>query len=153
MKSFSRVWLLAIPWTAAYQAPLSVGFSRQEYWSGVPVSSPRKEACFTCCRQFCRMGKRFYKLASVSFSFFWVNWYQICSIWDFCHWMSFSSRFRYLYNVFLVFKILKGIWERWLGGLWTSSYLCRGKTVIVSNNLIQSCLFSLSLFEFLIYLK
>ena len=33
----SRVWLLATPWTAAYQAPLSMGFSRQEYWSGVPL--------------------------------------------------------------------------------------------------------------------
>ena len=32
--------LLATPWTAAYQAPLSMGFSRQEYWSGVPLPSP-----------------------------------------------------------------------------------------------------------------
>ena len=32
------VWLLATPWTAAYQAPPSMGFSRQEYWSGVPLS-------------------------------------------------------------------------------------------------------------------
>ena len=38
--SLSRVWLLAIPWTAAHQAPLSMGFSRQEFWSGVPSSSP-----------------------------------------------------------------------------------------------------------------
>ena len=39
VKSLSRVWLLATPWTAAYQAPLSMGFSRQEYWSGVPLPS------------------------------------------------------------------------------------------------------------------
>ena len=39
VKSFSRVRLLATPWTAAYQAPLSMGFSRQEYWSGVPLPS------------------------------------------------------------------------------------------------------------------
>ena len=39
MKSLSRVRLLATPWTAAYQAPLSLGFSRQEYWSGVPLPS------------------------------------------------------------------------------------------------------------------
>ena len=39
-KLLSRVWLLATPWTAAYQAPLSMGFSRQEYWSGVPLPSP-----------------------------------------------------------------------------------------------------------------
>ena len=40
VKSLSRVRLLATPWTAAYQAPLSLGFSRQEYWSGVPLPSP-----------------------------------------------------------------------------------------------------------------
>ena len=39
-KSLSRVRLLATPWTAAYQAPPSMGFSRQEYWSGVPSPSP-----------------------------------------------------------------------------------------------------------------
>ena len=37
VKSLSRVWLLTIPWTAAYQAPPSMGFSRQEYWSGLPL--------------------------------------------------------------------------------------------------------------------
>ena len=40
VKSFSRVRLLATPWTAAYQAPAFMGFSRQEYWSGVPLPSP-----------------------------------------------------------------------------------------------------------------
>ena len=40
VKSLSCVWLLVTPWTAAHQAPPSVGFSRQEYWSGVPLSSP-----------------------------------------------------------------------------------------------------------------
>ena len=39
-KSSSRVQLFTTPWTAAYQAPLSMGFSRQEYWSGVPSPSP-----------------------------------------------------------------------------------------------------------------
>ena len=37
MKSLSRLGLLTTPWTAAYQAPPSMGFSRQEYWSGVPL--------------------------------------------------------------------------------------------------------------------
>ena len=41
VKSLSRVRLLAIPWIAAYQAPPSMGFSKQEYWSGVPLPSPR----------------------------------------------------------------------------------------------------------------
>ena len=40
VKSLSRVQLLATPRTAAYQAPPSMGFSRQEYWSGVPLLSP-----------------------------------------------------------------------------------------------------------------
>ena len=40
VKSLSCVRLLATPWTAAHQAPLSMGFSRQEYWSGVPLPSP-----------------------------------------------------------------------------------------------------------------
>ena len=42
MKSLSRVQLLEIPWIAAYQATLSMGFSRQEYWSGVSFPSPRE---------------------------------------------------------------------------------------------------------------
>ena len=37
VKSLSRVRLLATPWTAGYLAPPSMGFSRQEYWSGVPI--------------------------------------------------------------------------------------------------------------------
>jgi len=41
VKSLSRVRLLSTPWTAAYQAPPSMGFSRQEYWSEVPLPSPR----------------------------------------------------------------------------------------------------------------
>ena len=40
VKSFSRVWLLGTPWTAAYVSPQSMGFSRQEYWSRVPLPSP-----------------------------------------------------------------------------------------------------------------
>ena len=40
VKSLSRVRLLATPWTVAHQAPPSMGFSRQEYWSGVPLPSP-----------------------------------------------------------------------------------------------------------------
>ena len=39
VKSLSRVRLLATPWAAAHQAPLSMGFSRQEYWSGLPLTS------------------------------------------------------------------------------------------------------------------
>ena len=47
VKSFSCARLLATPWTVAYQAPPSMGFSRQEYWSGVPLPSPK-----VCLRWF-----------------------------------------------------------------------------------------------------
>ena len=40
MKSLSRVQLFATPWTVAYQASPSMGFSRQEYWDGLPFPSP-----------------------------------------------------------------------------------------------------------------
>ena len=40
VKSLSCVRLFATPWTVAYQAPLSMGFSRQQYWSGLPFPSP-----------------------------------------------------------------------------------------------------------------
>ena len=41
VKSLSRVRLFATPWTVAYQASLSMGFPKQEYWSGLPFPSPR----------------------------------------------------------------------------------------------------------------
>ena len=41
VKLLRHIHLLATPWTAAYQAPPSMGFSRQEYWSGVPLPSPK----------------------------------------------------------------------------------------------------------------
>ena len=44
LSRFSRVRLCATPWTAAHQAPLSLGFSRQEHWSGLPFPSPMNES-------------------------------------------------------------------------------------------------------------
>ena len=44
LSRFSRVRLCATPWTAAHQAPSSLGFSRQEHWSGVPLPSPMQES-------------------------------------------------------------------------------------------------------------
>ena len=55
VKSLSRVRLSATPWTAAYQAPPPMGFSRQEYWSGVPLPSPIT----------CRVGFKYHSLSSV----------------------------------------------------------------------------------------
>ena len=52
VKSLSRAQLLAIPWTTAYQAPPSMGFSRQEYWSGVPLPSPTSSRTPTTVHEF-----------------------------------------------------------------------------------------------------
>ena len=52
VKSLSCLWLLATPWTAAHQVPPSMGFSRQEYWSGVPLLSPNMIPTF-CKWQNC----------------------------------------------------------------------------------------------------
>ena len=48
VKSLSRVWLFTTPWTAAHQAPPSMGFSRQEYWSWVPSPSPANKPLLCC---------------------------------------------------------------------------------------------------------
>ena len=49
VKSLSRVRLLVTLWTAAYQAPPSMGFPRQEYWSGVPLPSPKMDWVMARC--------------------------------------------------------------------------------------------------------
>ena len=48
LSHFNRVWLCATLWTAANQVPLSTGFSRQEYWSGLPFPSPSMQ--LTSCK-------------------------------------------------------------------------------------------------------
>ena len=52
VKSLSRVQLFATPWTAAYQAPPSMGFSRQEYWSRLPLPSPKVNLCHSKWKDF-----------------------------------------------------------------------------------------------------
>ena len=44
LSHFSHIRLYATQWTAAHQAPLSMGFSRQEHWSGLPFPSPMQES-------------------------------------------------------------------------------------------------------------
>ena len=53
MKSLSHVLLLATPWTAAHRAPPSMGFSRQEYWSGVPLPPPSAVLSLTILIYLC----------------------------------------------------------------------------------------------------
>ena len=81
VKSLSHVQLFATPWTAAYQAPLSMGFSRQGYWSGVPSPFPininegfLKSVLFIGWDGLC-LG------ISCSFSRDYVNWKKISITW------------------------------------------------------------------------
>ena len=62
VKSLSRVQLLVTPWTEAYQAPPPMGFSRQEYWSGVLLPSPIKDT--TLCHIYIWLQK-FYNLSFI----------------------------------------------------------------------------------------
>ena len=63
VKSLSRVRLLATSWTAAFQAPPSVGFSRQEYWNGVPLPSPQGMHIHSliCCL-YCILWSQLWKI-------------------------------------------------------------------------------------------
>ena len=63
VKSLSRIRLLATPWTAAHQAPPSTGFSRQEYWSGVPVLNKETwiiRSCLLVCSTVYGSGPKFF---------------------------------------------------------------------------------------------
>ena len=64
MKSLSHVQLFATPWTAAYQAPLPMGFSRQEYWSGVPLPSPSYWYRQIYCAGYCGFSQEGSKVTS-----------------------------------------------------------------------------------------
>ena len=71
VKSLSRVRLLATPWTAAHQAPPPMGFSRQEYWSGVPLPSPGEvDIDILKCYWFC-FSKHTWLIQLVKFTLPW----------------------------------------------------------------------------------
>ena len=73
VKSLSHVGLLAIPWTAAYQAPPSMGFSRQEYWSGVPLPSPTTAQLYF----FHMLARLCWKSFKLGFSSTWTVNFQM----------------------------------------------------------------------------
>ena len=77
VKSFSCVQPVATPSTAAYQAPLSMGFSRQEYWSGLPLPSPQKvlEQFYSDCFDPVEQFRRARHLNSIDSSSPWA-WYS-----------------------------------------------------------------------------
>ena len=104
MKSLSRVWLLATPWTAAYQAPPSMGFSRQEYWSGMPLPSLKSRA------RLCNLVH-------------WTSWAKSDSIW--LGMMNLSNL--YEYRVITCAAVLSHSVvsdSLWPHGLWPASLLC-----------------------------
>ena len=68
VKLLSRVRLFSTPWTTAYQAPPSMGFSRQEYWSGVPLPSPVQSLSHV---QFFEPPWTATRQASLSFTISW----------------------------------------------------------------------------------
>ena len=78
MKSLSHVRVFVTPWTAAYQAPLSMGFSRQEYWSGLPFPYPAN-LWTTSQDTFCLSGCLILKQPLGSFLSFWaiLSWFDI----------------------------------------------------------------------------
>ena len=75
VKSLSLVWLLATPWTVAYQAPPSMGFSRQEYWSGVPLPSPQGRARPPQVRERTQLWKTI--LSCIFSAALWTRTYQM----------------------------------------------------------------------------
>ena len=82
VKSLSHVQLFATPWTAAYQAPPSMGFSWQEYWSGVPSLSLW---CVAEPIQYCNVKKKYihfikYSLNSLTQTFLWSMFFLSFSL-------------------------------------------------------------------------
>ena len=86
VKSLSRIWLLVTPRTAAYQAPPSMGFSRQEYWSGVPLPSLMRSLVFPIllCSSISldwSLGKAFLSLLAILWNSTF-NWHVfLCYSW------------------------------------------------------------------------
>ena len=82
VKSLSHVWLLETPWTAAYQAPPSMGFSRQEYWSGVPLPSPllcyyKRKKSWTTYIYFRESSTQNKKVRSKDWNYLMIKWSAI----------------------------------------------------------------------------
>ena len=59
LSRFTCAWLFTTPWTAAHQAPPSMGFSRQEYWTGVPLPSPNSHPSECKMAYHCHFPLRF----------------------------------------------------------------------------------------------
>ena len=75
VRVLSHVWLFVTPWTVTCQAPLSIEFSRQEYWSGLPFPPPRDlpDRDWTCVSYFPALAGRFFTTNTT-----WEAQFQVC---------------------------------------------------------------------------
>ena len=85
--SLSRVWLFAILWTVAHQAPPSMGFSRQEYWSGLPFPSPipkkgstKEDAIYHTTASISHASKVMLKILHARIQIMWTKNFQISKL-------------------------------------------------------------------------
>ena len=105
LSHFSRVQLFATPWTVAHLAPLSMGFSRQEYWSGLPFlppgesSWPKDQTCISCVS--CIAGRFFTR---------WATW-EAC--WECSHFLN---------MLILTSEILFSCWGAHVSIFWTLGF-------------------------------
>ena len=92
---WSPVLLLVTPWTAAYQAPLPMGFSRREYWSGVPLPSPRLNLWKLSNHIWCAFsrGHSFRRLLCVHLAVWRDFSYSHITLWHFLlQWISVDTK-------------------------------------------------------------
>ena len=73
VKSLSRVRLFVTPWTVDYQASLSMEFSRQEYWSGLPLPSPKNAQTTTQLHSSHTLPKECSKFSKLGFKSMWTK--------------------------------------------------------------------------------
>ena len=104
---FNHVWLLVTPWTEACQAPLSVGFPRQESWSGLPLSSPRDLLAPGIRSLSPALTGRFFTAElpgkpnekdSVSKKYCLVN-YPHCTFWENSDWSGYYIHWKWLISM------------------------------------------------------
>ena len=127
---WSRVWLLATPWTAAHQAPPSMGVSRQEYWSGVPLPSLNRH------RNESKKGVQiiFYHLKEKTIK----NSFFILAVKSFCVPWSSSS----VFWGFFFFKLFsRRLYSVWISDMGFVFFWCpQAVTLLDLNHLCLLCL-------------
>ena len=130
-KSLSRVWLSVTPWTVAHQFPLSVGFSRQEYWSGLPFPSPGESSQPRDQTQVSCIAGRHFNLWATRAAHIFIY----CIFWRPLHISVKRSSFSELHSVFHCMDLpqfIQLVPYLWLFGLFPKFVV----VVVVSNLLL-----------------